>query len=57
MNMSEQVIKHGLKHVLAASHKGTCVMLNDQGQEVHITKDMIVSACQQLLNQCRSIKV
>ena len=56
MNVSEQIISRGLKTVLESQQKNACVMLNDQGQEIHITKAMVVSACQQLLRQCRSIK-
>lgn len=55
MNLNEAVTQRGMSHVLD-SKKNACVMLNDQGQEVHITKDMIVNACQQLLKQCRNIK-
>ena len=56
MNIGEQILNSGIKHVVDSQKKGACVMLNDQGQEVHITKAMVVSVCQQLLNQCRSIK-
>lgn len=56
MNLTEQIINSGIKHVLESQHKNACVMLNDQGHEVHITKAMVVAACQQLLNQCRNIK-
>ncbi|WP_171254805.1 PA1571 family protein [Acinetobacter sp. TGL-Y2] len=56
MNVSEQTMNRGIKNVVESQKKNACVMLNDQGQEVHITKAMVVSACQQLLRQCRSIK-
>jgi hypothetical protein len=56
MNIGEQILHSGVKHVVDSQKKGACVMLNDQGQEVHITKAMVVSVCQQLLNQCRNIK-
>lgn len=56
MSMAEQILNRGVKHVLEAKHKNACVMLNDQGQEVQITKAMVVVACQQLLKQCRNIK-
>lgn len=56
MNVSEQIISRGLKSVLESQQKNACVMLNDQGQEVHVTKAMVVSVCQQLLKQCRNIK-
>ncbi len=56
MNVSEQIISRGLKTVLESQQKNACVMLNDQGQEVHVTKAMVVSVCQQLLRQCRNIK-
>lgn len=56
MNVSEQIISRGIKNVVESQKKNACVMLNDQGQEVNVTKAMVVSACQQLLRQCRSIK-
>lgn len=56
MSLTEQIVNRGMKHVIEAQHKNACVMLNDQGQEVQVTKAMVVKACQQLLNQCRSIK-
>ncbi len=56
MNVTEQIISRGIKHVLKSQNKDACVMLNDQGHEVHITKAMVVAACQQLLNQCRNVK-
>jgi hypothetical protein len=56
MNVAEQIINHGIKHVLEAQHKNACVMVNEHGHEVHVTKAMVVAACQQLLNQCRNIK-
>ena len=56
MNIGEQILHSCVKHVVDSQKKGACVMLNDQGQEVHITKAMVVSVCQQLLNQCRNIK-
>lgn len=56
MNVTEQVMNRGLQQVVESQHKNACVMLNDHGHEVHITKAMVVAACQQLLNQCRSIK-
>ncbi|WP_171263386.1 PA1571 family protein [Acinetobacter sp. ANC 4648] len=56
MNISEQVLTRGLKHVLESQQKDTCVMLDDHGKEVQITKAMVVSACHQLLKQCRSIQ-
>ena len=31
-------------------------MLDDNGQEVKITKDMVVNVCHQLLNKCRNVK-
>ena len=56
MNVSEVTMNRGIKNVVESQKKNACVMLNDQGQEIHITKAMVVSACQQLLRQCRSIK-
>ncbi|WP_171264281.1 PA1571 family protein [Acinetobacter sp. ANC 3832] len=56
MNISEQVINSGLSHVLDGKKKNTCVMLDDSGKEVQITKDMVVSVCHQLLNKCRNVK-
>ena len=56
MSMAEQIMNRSVQHVLDKQHKNACVMLNDQGQEVQVTKAMVVVACQQLLKQCRSIK-
>ena len=56
MNLSEQILTRGLTHVLESQQKNACVMLDDHGKEVQITKDMVVTACHQLLNQCRSIQ-
>lgn len=56
MNVSENLISNGLKHVLESTPVNSCYMLNDQGKEVPITTAMIRSVCHQLLNQCRTIK-
>ena len=56
MNVTEKMITRGLQHVLENQAKNTCVMLDDKGREVHITKDMVVSVCHQLLKQCRRVK-
>lgn len=56
MNVSEQIFRSGMKSVLESQQKNACVMLNEQGQEVHVTKAMVVTVCQQLLKQCRNIK-
>ena len=56
MSVSEQLVSRGIMHVLDKQPKNTCVMLDDHGQEVHITKDMVVSMCHQLLQQCRTVK-
>lgn len=56
MNVSENLISNGLKHVLESTPVNSCYMLNDQGKEVPITTAMIRSVCHQLLNQCRAIK-
>ena len=56
MNLGEKIATRGLKYVLESQNKNTCVMLDDNGKEVQITKAMVVVACQQLLNQCRNIK-
>ena len=56
MNVSEQIFKSGMKSVLESQQKNACVMFNEQGQEVHVTKAMVVTVCQQLLKQCRNIK-
>ena len=56
MNMSQVILKQSLK-VLdhnKAAHSGYIV--DEQGKEVQITSAMVLSACHQLLNQCRSIK-
>ena len=56
MNVGEQILNSGIKHVVDSQKKNACMMLNEQGQEVQITKAMVVSVCQQLLNQCRNVK-
>ncbi|TCM65221.1 hypothetical protein EC844_11559 [Acinetobacter calcoaceticus] len=56
MNLGETITTRGLKYVLESQNKNTCVMLDDNGKEIQITKDMVVSVCHQLLNQCRNIK-
>ncbi|SPL70391.1 PA1571 family protein [Acinetobacter stercoris] len=56
MNISEQILKRGLKHVLDGQKKNTCYMLDENGREVQITKAMVVTVCQQVLKQCRNIK-
>lgn len=56
MSVTEQLITRSINHVLDNQPKNTCVMLDDNGQEVKITKDMVVNMCHQLLNQCRNIK-
>ena len=56
MNVTEKMITRGLQHVIENQPQNTCVMLDDHGQEVHITKDMVVSMCHQLLQQCRTVK-
>lgn len=56
MTMSQVIIKQSLK-VLdqnKVAHSGYIV--DEQGKEVQITSAMVLSACHQLLNQCRSIK-
>ncbi|NHB57674.1 PA1571 family protein [Acinetobacter shaoyimingii] len=56
MNIGEQILTSGIKHVVDTQKKNACVMVNEHGQEVHITKAMVVTVCQQLLNQCRNVK-
>ena len=56
MNLGEKLAPRGLKCVLESQNKNTCVMLDDNGKEVQITKAMVVTVCQQLLNQCRNIQ-
>ncbi|MDM1248355.1 PA1571 family protein [Acinetobacter sichuanensis] len=56
MSATEQVITRNMNHVLENQPKNTCVMLDDNGQEVKITKDMVVNMCHELLNQCRNVK-
>ncbi|WP_445116282.1 PA1571 family protein [Acinetobacter sp. WZC-1] len=55
-SVSEKIIVRGFKHVMDSQQKNTCVMVDDEGREVQITKAMVVSVCHQLLKQCRSIK-
>ena len=57
MSMAEQILNRGMKHVLETQKKNACVMVNDQGQEVQITKAMVVVACQQLLNNVEILKI
>ena len=54
--MNEQVLTRGIQHVLEGKPENTCVMLDENGQEVKITKDMVVNMCHELLNQCRNVK-
>ena len=56
MNLGEKIATRGLKYVLESQNKNTCVMLDYNGKEVQITKAMVVTVCQQLLNQCRNIQ-
>lgn len=56
MNIGEQILNSGIKKVVESQKRNACVMLNENGQEVHVTKAMVVSVCQQLLNQCRNVK-
>lgn len=56
MKIGEQILTRGLKHVLDGQKSNACYMLDEQGKEVVITKAMVVSVCQQLLQQCRNIK-
>ncbi|WP_171334162.1 PA1571 family protein [Acinetobacter sp. CFCC 10889] len=56
MTVSEKIITRNLQHVLDSQPKNTCVMLDENGKEVNITKDMVVTMCHQLLKQCRNIK-
>ncbi|MDM1757333.1 MULTISPECIES: PA1571 family protein [Acinetobacter] len=56
MTVSEKIITRNLQHVLDNQPKNTCVMLDENGKEVSITKDMVVTMCHQLLKQCRNIK-
>ena len=56
MNVTENIISRGVQHVLDKKTENTCVMLDENGKEVHITKDMVVSVCHQLLKQCRNVK-
>lgn len=56
MNVTDQILTTGLKHVLSTQQKDTCVMFDDNGKEVTVTKAMVVSMCHQLLKQCRNIK-
>ena len=53
MNVTEQFVGQG--HRILDPQKSACVMVNDQGQEVRVTQAMVVSLCQQLIQQCRSI--
>lgn len=56
MNLGEKITTRSLKYVLESQNKNTCVMLDEQGKEVQITKAMVVTVCQQLLKQCRTIQ-
>lgn len=53
MNVTEQFV--GQSHRILDPHKSACVMLDEQGQEVRVTQAMVVSVCQQLIQQCRNI--
>ncbi|WP_407639235.1 PA1571 family protein [Acinetobacter larvae] len=57
MQLSDKITTRSIQHFTQSPRKNnTCVMLDDNGQETHITKAMVVSICQQLLKQCRNIK-
>lgn len=56
MSVSEQIIKSGIQHVLESQPKNTCVMLDDDGKEVNITKDMVVTVLSSASRQCRNVK-
>ncbi|MDQ8936803.1 PA1571 family protein [Acinetobacter rudis] len=56
MNIAENVVVREGRCMVEPQKQDTCVMLDDNGQEVNITKDMVVSVCQELLNQCRNIQ-
>ena len=54
VNLTSQLT--GSHRQIVDANKSACVMLNDQGQEVRVTQDMIVTMCQQLIKRCRNIK-
>ena len=56
MKIREQILSRGLKHVLDGQKSNTCYMLDEHGREIPITKAMVVTVCQQLLQHCRNIK-
>lgn len=56
MNLTENTVTRDSRCIIESQNQDTCVMLDDNGQEINITKDMVVSVCQQLLNQCRNIQ-
>lgn len=56
MNLAENNATRENRCIVETQNQNTCVMLDDNGKEVNITKDMVVSVCQQLLNQCRNIQ-
>ncbi len=56
MSVSEQLVSRGIMHVLDKQPKNTCVMLDDNGKEVNVTKDMVLNVCHQLLKKCRNVK-
>lgn len=56
MNIVENVVAREGRCIVEPKQENTCVMLDENGQEINITKDMVVSVCQELLNQCRNIQ-
>lgn len=56
MNLTENAVTRESRCIVETQNQNTCVMLDDNGQEINITKDMVVTVCQQLLNQCRNIQ-
>lgn len=56
MNLTENTTPRESRCIVETQNQNTCVMLDENGQEINITKDMVVSVCQQLLNQCRNIQ-
>ena len=56
MSMSKAVSKQGLKHVLESKTVHAGYILDERGNEVQITSNMVRSVCHQLLKQCRTVK-
>lgn len=52
---AKAIFKTGVS-AIELSHTHRCYMLAESGEEVKVTKEMVLLACSQLLARCRNIK-